>query len=96
MKTYDELCSQLVAVDASLMIPWYLMASYGYYSNDRPILSDFLFDRLAAAMLASWDELHHIHKQLITPADLEAGTLLLKEYPKRVILAYQHLIQQPD
>ena len=35
----------------NLTVPWYLMAAYAYYVEDRPIVSDSIFDRLAKKML---------------------------------------------
>ena len=51
------------------------MASYLYYHKHVSLLSDALYDDMARRMLARWDELDHVHKHLITKADLEAGTL---------------------
>ena len=65
------------------MVPWYLMASYAYYKEDDPILSDAYFDNLAKRMLDAWDEIEHFHKHLITTIDLAAGSYL-GDYPERV------------
>jgi NAD-dependent DNA ligase len=75
----------------NMMVPWYLMAAYSYYEKDDPILSDGLFDALAKRMLECWNDIDHWHKDLITTEDLEAGTLLARNFPERVKGAVKHL-----
>ena len=73
-----------------MSVPWYLMASYAYYVEDDPILSDAQFDRLAKRMLESWDSIEHIHKEYIKEDYLKAGTYL-GEYPSRIQGAIEEL-----
>lgn len=78
-------------------IPWWLMASWSYYIKDHPMLSDNLYDQMAAAMLEAWHQLEHMHKHLITEEDLRAGSLYSwKEfdYPCMIRSAAQGLIKQ--
>ena len=89
---WDQQCIDVIE-NPNMMVPWYLMASYAYYEEDDPILSDGLFDGLAKRMLESWDTIEHWHKDLITKEDLEAGTLLNRNYPPRVINAVKSLRQ---
>lgn len=70
-------------LEPSMTVPFYLMASYAYYKQDDPILSDGLFDALGKFMYSNWDNIDHFHKHLITKDDLNAGTYL-GEYPERV------------
>ena len=86
----DKHCLDLVDNNDNMLVPWYLMASYAYYKQDNPILSDQVFDKLARKMLKHWDEIEHHHKELITKEDLRAGTYL-GEYPKRVEGAVNHI-----
>jgi len=79
----DILCLEIIETNKNMMVPWYLMAAYGYYVQDNPILSDSFFDKLAKRMLNDWDNIEHQHKDNITKSDLEAGTFLGK-YPSRV------------
>ena len=65
------------------MVPWYLMASFAYYKQDDPILSDAFFDNMAKTMSENWDTIEHWHKEYINPDDLKAGSFL-GEYPSRV------------
>lgn len=87
---HDEQCLTTIE-NPSMMIPWYLMASYAYYVEDDPILSDGLFDALAKRMLECWNSLEHFHKHLITEDDLKAGTLLNRDFPSRVIYSVKNL-----
>lgn len=64
-------------------VPLYLMASYAYYVEDKPILEDHEFDQLAKFMLDNWDNVKHNHKYKITEDMLKAGTYL-GDYPSIV------------
>ena len=66
-----------------MMVPWYLMASFAYYKQDDPILSDAFFDNMAKTMLENWDSIEHWNKEYINSDDLKAGSFL-GEYPSRV------------
>jgi hypothetical protein len=79
----DKYCLEIVDSNINMSVPWYLMASYAYYKQDDPILSDQIFDKLGQKMLKAWSDIEHHHKELITEEDLRAGTYL-GEYPKRV------------
>jgi len=87
---YDEKCLDAIQ-NPNMMVPWYLMAAYAYYEEDDPILCDSLFDAMAKRMLECWDTTKHWHKDLITVEDLQAGTLLNRNYPSRVINAVKSL-----
>jgi len=88
---YDRKCVEIIESKPNMMIPWYLMASHAYYTQDDPILSDGLYDELAQRMLSSWNTLEHMHKHLITKEDLSAGTLLCRELPQRIEQAVEAL-----
>jgi hypothetical protein len=79
----DEHAAKLFEKNINMMVPYYLMASYAYYVEDKPIFSDGFFDEMGKKMLACWDDIEHFHKEYITKGDLEAGTFL-GEYPSRV------------
>ena len=74
----------------NLMVPWYLMASYAYYQEDDPILTDHMFDELAKNILEKWYDITHYHKHLLTIDDLKAGSYL-GEYPERVKGGLKHV-----
>ena len=87
---FDKQCLDHVDDNLKLTVPWYLMAAYAYYVEDRPILSDSIYDRLAKKMLEYWDMIDHFHKDNLNKEMLEAGTYL-GEYPTRVKYAVQAL-----
>ena len=66
-----------------------MMASYAYYVEDDPIISDAMFDQCAKSILEHWDTLDHPHKHLLSKEMLEAGTYLGK-YPEIVKSAVAH------
>ncbi len=88
---FDVYMYREVTRSVHMYVPWYLMAAYAYYVEDDPVLSDAAFDGMAKKMLEQWGEIEHQHKHLITIDDLRAGTLLLAEYPLRVIGAVEKL-----
>ena len=51
----------------------YLMCSYAYYVEDRPLITDAEFDELSRYILANYDEIEHHHKYLVTKDDLEGN-----------------------
>jgi NAD-dependent DNA ligase len=65
------------------------MSAYAYYVEDKPLISDMEFDKLAKYIRHNYDELEHIHKHLVTIGDLDAGTYL-GQYPNRVKNAVSH------
>jgi hypothetical protein len=72
-----------LAKSRNMLVPWYLMASYGYYIRDESLLSDHVYDALCEQMADEWPSLTHMHKHLINPEWLSAGTCFLRdeEYP---------------
>ena len=81
--TYDQDFLSILNDNINMSVPLYLMASYAYYKDDEPILSDEVFDNLSKVMLKNWSKIKHIHKNSISKKDLEAGTFLGK-YPSRI------------
>jgi len=79
----EKMFMDTIDKNSNMLIPWYLMASYAYYVEDEPILEDVMFDRLSKKLLKVFDEVKHVHKELITKDMLEAGTYL-GEYPSLV------------
>lgn len=70
------------------------MCSYAYYICDAPVISDGLFDKICVDLLKKWDSITHRHKDLITKADLRAGTCLISKYPGIVIGAVENLMRK--
>ena len=74
---------EIVDDNINMTIPWYLMASYAYYEEDNPIISDSAYDRLAKKILNNWDNIQHRHKEYITVDLLKAGSYVGK-YPPQI------------
>ena len=74
------------------LVPFYLMSSYLYYKEDRQVLTDEDFDRLAKRLLDNWDKVEHMHKHLISKEDLQAGTGYAIQYTQRIINAAKNWI----
>jgi len=92
---FDKDCLDVVDDNLNMSVPWYLMASYAYYEEDRPILSDSVFDRLARKILEFWEVIDHLHKDYLNEDMLKAGTFI-GEYPSRVKFALQELRSNND
>lgn len=92
---FDKDCLDVVDDNLNMAVPWYLMASYAYYEEDRPILSDNVFDRLARKILEFWEVIDHLHKDYLNEDMLRAGTFI-GEYPSRVKFALQELRSTND
>jgi hypothetical protein len=90
---HDQTCREAVEGNPNLLVPWYLMASWAYYIEDDPILSDGLFDYLCTKLDAAWDTVEHWHKPVVSRGDLSAGSCLLKQsdFPQRVVGAVHQL-----
>ena len=80
IQTYME---TKVTESANMLVPFYLMASYAYYVQDNPIITDQYFDHIGTLLLVKYDQIEHRHKDLITVDMLRAGTYL-GEYPSIV------------
>lgn len=57
-----------------MMVAWYLMSSFLYYTQEVSLLSDHHFDLMCKRMLDEWETLQHPHKVHIDVAQLAAGT----------------------
>ena len=91
--TLDTLMRLKVDAKPDVGVAWYLMASYAYYWEDDPILSDAAFDQLGKELLARWPEVKHWHKDLLSEDELEAGSCLLskEKYPGVTVGGLKHL-----
>ena len=79
----DKELTDTIDKNINMSVPWYLMASYAYYEEDDPILSDATFDRLTRKMVSEWEKIKHEHKDKITLDMLNAATYI-GEYPSKV------------
>ena len=76
----DSIIKAKIKGDINMSVPLYLMMSYAYYEEDKPIASDGTFDEVSKMMLKNWKKIKHNHKKLINLDNLKAGTYLGK-YP---------------
>lgn len=76
----DDHAAEIFAKNINMMVPYYLMASYAYYTEDDPIFTDGFYDNLAKTILTQWDNITHRHRDVIDKDALEAGSFL-GEYP---------------
>ena len=76
----DSIIKAKIKGDINMSVPLYLMMSYAYYEEDKPITSDSTFDEVSKLMLKNWKKIKHHHKKLINLDNLKAGTYLGK-YP---------------
>ena len=76
----DGIINAKIRGNISLSVPLYLMMSYAFYEEDKPIASDSTFDKVSKLMLENWKKIKHPHKKLINLDNLKAGTYLGK-YP---------------
>ncbi len=93
----DALFQEAIARSVNLLVPWYLMASYLYYHEDKSLLSDEAYDHLCAALLEKWTAIEHHHKHLIDPEALRAGTgyyIKKEDYPAITIGAAWALMSE--
>lgn len=91
---HDETAREIIDLYTNQLVAWYLMASYMYYIEDTPILSDVMYDSICQRLLDSWTTIEHQHKYLIDREALRAGTgfhLSAAEYPIRTICAARKL-----
>ena len=84
---YDLVCMAVIGKDKNMMIPWYLMACYSYYVQNKPMVTDQMYDLLLKNLNAKWDGLEHQHKEyisldsegpLIFPPNIEDGIELIR------------------
>ena len=80
---YTKICMDIIESKPNMLIPWYIMASYAYYVQDDPLLTDGSFDRLCTKLLDQYDDLEHQHKSFVDKEQLTAGTFL-GDYPTRI------------
>ena len=84
----EKACMDICDDSINMYVPWYLMASYAYYEEDDPIISDSMFDKMSKRILTHWEEISHMHKEYLNIDMLKAGTYS-GEYPAQIKGALQ-------
>lgn len=87
---FDEICKLDVEKNPSKLIPWYLIASYGYCVKNNPIITDERFDDIALALKNFWNQVDHPYKELLSFEAVSCGTCLLVDYPIAVKEFYEN------
>lgn len=77
MTLHDAVCKAAIDRSVNMLVPWYLIASYGYYHCDDPVITDGLFDTICKKLNDNWDIVEHVHKNLVNRVSLKAGTCLI-------------------
>ena len=97
----DALCYKRISKNVDAAVSWLMMASYGYYKCDMPILSDGMYDWLARFIVHNWDEIAHPHKRFMSHEELRTTSSLelsdgygADAYPNRVRSAYAALVKR--
>lgn len=91
MPLLDGYVGGIIKSNANMLIPHYLMHSYLYYVMDDPVVSDAMFDTICKRLLAELDGLSHVHKPLVDPSLLVAGSGFNLQFPGMVAGAAQWL-----
>ena len=78
----------------NMLVPYYLMYSYAYYTEGESLIEDTEFDQMCEDLLEKWDTITHWHKHLIDLDSLRAGTGYALQYPNRVKYAAIELMKQ--
>jgi len=65
---------ELSNISLNRLVPIFLMSSCLYYEQDKSVLTDTEFDYLCKRLHDNWDKVEHMHKHLITKADLNVGS----------------------
>jgi NAD-dependent DNA ligase len=76
---------ELSNISLNRLVPIFLMSSYLYYEHDKSVLDDTQFDYLCKKLYSNWDKVEHMHKHLITKADLAVGSGYGIQYTNRII-----------
>jgi hypothetical protein len=86
----------LEEISINQMVSVYLMSSYLYYVLDDPLMFDSEYDFVCKKLLASYDQITHIHKHLIDKDLLRAGSGFDIKYTNMIISASKLWIKEAD
>tara|TARA_Y100001937_G_scaffold97259_1_gene132431 strand:- start:684 stop:968 length:285 start_codon:yes stop_codon:yes gene_type:complete len=65
---------ELNNISINRLVPYFLMSSYLYYVHNKSVLTDNQFDNLCKRLDDNWDNITHVHKELISRQDLKVGS----------------------
>ena len=99
MSEFDHKCLQICRNNNSAAVSWVIMASYAYYIEDDPILSDEVFDGLIKQLGNSFGEwATHPNAIYVTMDRIKAGSLFdvsADQYPFGLVRAL-HTLRKGD
>jgi hypothetical protein len=75
-------------------LSWYLIASYGYYIADNPIMTDEQYDKLGRRLMKERSGVNHPHKKLLRVTNNNISAFQIKKYPLIVQGAYHSLFKK--
>lgn len=81
--TPDDYVRWLIRDNPNLLIPHYLIHSWLYYERHVSILTDTYYDEMCKELAEKLPTVEHLHKHLVDPEALRAGTAyhLKDSYP---------------
>ena len=95
MNKFDQKCLRVSRNNNSAAISWVLMASYAYYIEDDPIISDIVYDGLIRQLGNSFGEwAAQPNATFITMDRIKAGSLFdvaADQYPFGLVRALHSL-----
>lgn len=92
----DDYCRSVIEADRSKLIAWWIMAAWAYELGERPLISDALFDEIAADLDMEWSTVNHQHKHLLDRSALKTSLAIAGKWPLISISAAQSLIKNGD
>ena len=78
----------------NMLLSFYLMASYAYYSLGRPMMSDMEFEEVTKVLHEKYEEVTHPHKNLVPKSALACCTAVGVEYPNIVKCSTMELLKE--
>lgn len=81
VKPKDIFWVDIKDLEPNKLVKFYLMSSYLYYEQDVNVLNDSEFDTLCKILLKNFDNIQHMHKNLLDKESLKASTGYTLKYP---------------
>lgn len=92
MHLQDRYCCNLLLSNKHMAVPWFILASYAYYVEDDPIITDACYDFVYKFMLTYWKDIVHIHKDVVFTA-LGAGSTTGSGYAIKYPSRIKHVVR---
>jgi len=92
-------CRSVVDRNPNMLVPWWIMAAWVYDRvGGEALVSDALFDEIAARLDREWDSITHWHKPLLDRRMLKSALAIGGQWPLRAMSAAENLLRDgpPD